>query len=131
MTKWEGIDRRKFPRIKYPCLVVIKNESGGEEDVVLSHTENVGVGGVCVIIKRNIKMFSEVNIELDLLDMNQQIKCKGKIVWNVQRKNDESKKPLFYDIGIEFVDLNDKQRNRLTNIVSKLVESGEEIEPYK
>jgi len=119
MQKWEGLDRRKFPRINYPCLIVVRNTED-KTDVFLTHTENVGIGGVCVILKKNLKMFSPVEIELDLLDFESHIKCNGKIVWNVQRKGEAERKPLFYDIGIEFEDLSVEELKRLEDVIKKM-----------
>ena len=121
MGRWEGLDRRRFPRVIYPCLVVIRNNEE-EKDVILTHTENVGIGGVCVILKKNVKIFTPVELELDLLDLGQHIKCKGRVVWNIQRKGDERKKPLFYDLGIEFENLDKKEHERLQEIVSRLAQ---------
>ncbi|MGE0267794.1 MAG: PilZ domain-containing protein [Candidatus Omnitrophota bacterium] len=129
MGKWDGLDRRKFPRVKYPCLVIIKNGDEVDKEVILSHTENIGIGGVCIILKKNVKMFTSVELELDLLDMGEHIKCKGKIVWNVQRKNDVKKKPSFYDVGIEFDSLNDNETQRVEDVVNRLVRHDREV-PY-
>ncbi|MCA9398552.1 MAG: PilZ domain-containing protein [Candidatus Omnitrophica bacterium] len=124
MSKWEGLDRRKFPRVNYPCLVVLRNDSA-EADVLLTHTENIGIGGVCVILKKDLKMFTPVEVELDLLDLGNHIKCKGKVVWNVKRGSDVKKKPLFYDVGIEFETLDDGEQQRLEEIVKRLVKSNQ------
>lgn len=121
MGKWDGLDRRKFPRVNYPCLVVLRKNDELEKEVLLTHTENVGMGGICVTLKRNLKMFSPVELEIDLLDLSNHIKCSGKVVWNVQRRINEKKKPLFYDIGIEFVDLDSKGSKRLEDIITRLV----------
>jgi len=128
MSPWDGLNRRKFPRVNYPCLVIVSQEQD-KQSVILTHTENVGVGGVCVILKKNLKLFSPTEIELDLLDMGDHIKCAGKVVWSVRRKSGEKKKPLFYDIGIEFVDIPEADLKRVTNVVEKLVKQGKEI-PY-
>ena len=127
MGDWEGINRRKFPRVNYPCLVVIRN--GGKEDnekdnVILTHTDNVGIGGVCVVLKKSVKMFSEVELELDLLDLGEHICCNGKVVWNIQRQQEVVKKPLFYDIGIEFLDIASEDQKRLERIVERLVKNS-------
>jgi len=50
MTYWEGLNRRKFPRANYPCLVVIRE--GKEKNIILTHTENIGIGGVCIALKK-------------------------------------------------------------------------------
>lgn len=126
MSRWDGLNRRKFPRVIYPCLIVIQNGEDSARDVILTHTENIGIGGVCVVLKQNLRMFSPVDIELDLLDLESHIKCRAKVVWNVQRKSDAKNKPLFYDIGLEYEDLEEKERERLDRIVKRLVKNSEE-----
>lgn len=128
MSRWEGMDRRRFPRVKYPCLVVLRHgEDEKDKDVLLTHTENLGIGGVCVILTQNVKMFCPVELELDLLDLGAHIKCKGKVVWNVRRKMEDNKKPLCYDIGIEFVGLDKKEQVRLEEVVNKFAKTIGEV----
>jgi Tfp pilus assembly protein PilZ len=126
---WDGLNRRKFPRVNYPCLVVIR-QNEGEQDIILTHTENIGVGGTCIVLKQSIDMFSEVELELDLLDLGEHIKCKGKVVWNVQRKGDASSKPFFYDIGIEFDDIEATEKKRIEEVVTRLVQTHGDV-PYR
>ena len=126
MGSWEGLNRRQFPRINYPCLIVIRNDSNGDEksNTILTHTENIGVGGVCVTLKQDIKMFSVVEIELDLLDLGDHICCSGKIVWSVQRQTEETGKPKFYDVGIEYIDITEENRARLGSVIDRLVKNN-------
>ena len=126
MSAWDGINRRKFPRVHYPCLVVIKN-SEGETEAILAHTENIGTGGICVIIKKGFKMFAPVEIELDLMDMGSHIKCAGKVVWSIRRKMEEPQKPLYYDIGIEFCGLGEREQKRVEEVVTRLAKEGREV----
>ncbi|MFA5088725.1 MAG: PilZ domain-containing protein [Candidatus Omnitrophota bacterium] len=123
MMSWDGLNRRKFPRVNFPCLVVIKYDQG-ERETLLTHTENIGSGGICVILKKGIKMFTPVEFEMDLLDAQEHLRMKGKVVWSIRRKQDEKKKPLFYDTGIEFVDCSEKEKKRLEETVEKLVGKG-------
>lgn len=121
MEKWQGLNKRKFPRIKYPCLIIIRN--GGDKDkndTVLTHTDNVGVGGVCVELRQAVKMFSVVEIELDLLDLGNHICCKGKVVWNIEKENGDKKKPRIFDLGIEFVDIKEEDQRRLRKVIARL-----------
>lgn len=125
MGQWEGLNRRKFPRVNYPCLVVIRNNSENNKDnIILTHTDNVGIGGVCVVLKKDVKMFSEVELELDLLDLGEHICCNGKVVWNVQRQREADEKPLFFDIGIEFLNIAAEDKKRLERIVERLVKNN-------
>ena len=125
---WNGLDKRKFPRANYPCLIVIRHNQGGPE-AMLTHTENLGIGGVCVILKKSIKLFTSVEVELDLLDTETHIKCNGRVVWAVQRRNPQEKKTTFYDTGIEFTGINTKDQKRVDEIVQRLIKMGLET-PY-
>ncbi|HQP09802.1 MAG TPA: PilZ domain-containing protein [Candidatus Omnitrophota bacterium] len=126
MGQWEGLDRRQFPRVNYPCLVIINRSDDGDEkdNVILTHTDNIGIGGVCVVLKQSVKMFSEVDLELDLLDLGDHICCRGKVVWNVQRQREAAEKPLFFDIGIEFMNISPDNQARLKRIVDRLVRNA-------
>jgi len=99
---------------------VIVRASHNQKDAFLAHTENVGNGGICVIMKKELKLFSPVEIELDLLDMGEHVKCQGKVVWSIRRKEMEIAKPLFYDVGIEFVNLAGKDRERIEGVILRL-----------
>ena len=120
MTGWDGLNRRKFPRANYPCLIIVRHNHAGPE-AMLTHTENVGIGGVCIILKRGIKLFTPVELEIDLLDTGTHIKCDGKVVWSVQRRNAEDKKPTFFDTGVEFINIGMKDQQRISEVVNRLM----------
>ena len=119
MNSWAGLNRRKFPRVSYPCMITLKH-ADEKSEVLLTHTENLGIGGVCVVIKHSIKLFTPVELEVDLMDASNHIKCQGKIVWCIRRKTTENKKPSFYDVGVEFSDIPFADQRRLDEIVSRL-----------
>ena len=120
MSGWDGLNRRKFPRANYPCLIIIRHNHVGPE-AMLTHTENVGIGGVCIILKRGIKLFTPVELEIDLLDTTIHIKCEGKVVWSVQRRGTDDKKPSFFDTGVEFMNITMKDQQRISEVVNRLM----------
>jgi len=127
---WEGMDRRKFPRVMYPCMVKVISPDGSVEPI-LTHTENIGMGGICVTLKNTIKLFTPVAMEIDLLDLNEHIKPEGKVVWNVRRKSIEEIKPMFYDIGIEFTEISKQDHDRLRANLQHLIDKGVQLsKPY-
>ncbi len=128
MTSWDGLNRRKFPRASYPCLITIRHELG-EKESLLTHTENVGIGGVCVILNKSLKLFTPVDLQIDLLDGAEHVMCQGKIVWSIRRKVDEKKKPLFYDMGIEFAGMNEKDKNHLETVLRRLLKTNQTTIP--
>ncbi len=124
MSKWGGLNRRNFPRVKFPCLVTIQAGAKTVPNAILTHTENVGIGGICVVVKENIKTFYPLSIEIDLLDASEHVKCKGKVVWNVSRGDKKSKKNM-YDIGIEFEDMNADDQKRIAQVVQHFMKTSE------
>jgi hypothetical protein len=127
---WEGMDRRKFPRVMYPCMVKVIYSDGSQESI-LTHTENIGQGGLCVTLKNGINLFTPVEMEVDLLDLNEHITPQGKVVWNVRRKSIEKIKPMFYDIGIEYTEISKKDQERLRANLQLLIDKGAQLtKPY-
>ena len=103
----------------------------GSKIQILSHTENIGQGGLSVTLKSEIKLFTPVEVEIDLLDLNEHIYPKGKIVWNVRRKSIDIIKPMFYDLGIEFTEISKKDQDRLRETLKILIEKGVPLtKPY-
>jgi hypothetical protein len=127
---WEGMDRRKFPRVMYPCMVKVISMDKSHEPI-LAHTENIGMGGLCITLKAQVKLFTPVEMEVDLLDLDEHILPKGKVVWNVRRKSVEEVKPMFYDIGIEFTEISKQDHERLRENLRRLIDKGVPLsKPY-
>ena len=127
---WEGMDRRKFPRVIYPCMVKVLTTDASRAPV-LAHTENIGIGGLCVTLRSDLKLFTPVETEVDLLDVDEHIKTQGKVVWSVRRKATESTKPMFYDIGIEFTGMSKIDHARLQENLQLLINKGTPLsKPY-
>ena len=82
-------------------------------------------------LKNGIDLFTPIEMEVDLLDLNEHIFPKGKVVWNVRRKSIEKIKPMFYDIGIEFTEMIKRDQERLRANLQILIEKGTQlVKPY-
>ncbi|MBL7156807.1 MAG: PilZ domain-containing protein [Candidatus Omnitrophica bacterium] len=104
--------------MSYKCLIYIGKKESGK--AISTHTENIGAGGICVILDEDLGLFQGVDLEVDLengVPIN--IKCSGTVVWVVKKRDIKGKAALHYDTGIEFVDLNEESKNRITKIVEK------------
>lgn len=118
---WNGINRRKFPRANYKCTIVIKKRLNARS--ISTRTENIGAGGICVIIKDDLGLFQGVDIELFLDDGKGPIKCGGTVVWVVKKTDVKQKAAHLFDTGLEFVDMRPEDRERTTDIVEKILRS--------
>jgi len=118
---WNGINRRKFPRAYYKCNIVIKRRLTSK--VISTQTENLGAGGICVIIKEDIGLFQGVDVELYLEDKGPPIKCGGTVVWVVKKSEPKHKGSYVYDTGVEFIDLRPEDRERIIEVVESILKS--------
>lgn len=115
---WNGINRRKFPRAIYPCVITVKRKDS--PDILSTHTENIGIGGICVLLPKDLGIFSPVEVQLDLLDGTPIVECDGTVVWIVSSKKEDKNHPSF-DTGIEFTNLKRKDESKIASIVEKVL----------
>lgn len=111
---WDGFDNRKFPRLNLNCDIKVKCAEDGT--VIKSVTENVGVGGVAVILDKAIERFSTCELKFKVDDEQPEISCSGKVMWIVPMKDLHGRKTR-YDVGIEFVDLDDEAREEIRTAI--------------
>lgn len=121
---WNGIDRRRFPRANYKCLVTVRKKGGVQ--TFTTQTENIAVGGICVILPEKLDIFSHVDLVITLLNGMPPLKCGGSIVWTVKSQDPKRVKANCYDTGIEFSDITDEQNQRINKIVNDLTSTGEQ-----
>ncbi|MCX5686035.1 MAG: PilZ domain-containing protein [Candidatus Omnitrophica bacterium] len=115
---WDGINRRKFPRASYKCLISIKKRLTAK--TISTETENIGAGGICVIIKEDLGLFQGVDVELYLDENRPPIKSGGTVVW-VVKKSSSRKGSYLYDTGIEFIDIRPEDREKISERVEEIL----------
>lgn len=113
---WQGIDQRRFPRVKLKCVVAFRQVGGSS--MVSVTTENIGLGGVCVLLAKGLDIFSSVELDLTLDDGKGPLHVKGTVVWVVQRK--EFRKGPPFDTGVEFADLSAEDKARIEAVIDKV-----------
>jgi len=113
---WDGVDRRRFRRAEYPCLITLRKNTVPAQSL-LTHTEDISVLGVRVIIRQKIEMAAEVDLEIDLKDTLPTVFSRGKIRWVEELAFKQKEKPLRYNTGIEFIAIKDQDKERIQNII--------------
>lgn len=119
---WDGINRRKFPRVNYKCIITIKTASEVPK-ILTARTENVGMGGIAVVLKESLSLFQRVELELLLENGQGPVRCGGSVVWVVKKSDPANKSAITYDIGIEFLNIKETDKNRIATIVEKIISS--------
>lgn len=106
---WEGMNQRRFPRVQSRCVVKVRQQ--GVTSAISTVTENIGVGGICVLLDKGIDIFSPVELELAVEDGRPPVRSQGTVVWVVRQR--ELKKKQSFDTGIEFANLSPEDKARL------------------
>jgi len=107
---WQGMDNRRFPRANFPCKITIFKK--GQKEKISAQTENIGAGGICVLLDTGLDRFSLVDLVLYLENGLQPISCEGRVVWSVRRKDK-------FDTGIEFITISAIDGGRIERIVKE------------
>ncbi|MFH1201443.1 MAG: PilZ domain-containing protein [Candidatus Omnitrophota bacterium] len=120
---WDGINRRRFPRINYPCYIRVRKKQNLLE--FLTKTENISCGGIAVNLPKNLGLFEEVRLKMDLKDSQLLVECDGTIVWVVKNTDTKDDKDGTFDTGIEFKSLKKNDETRIEAIVQSLIKDEE------
>jgi c-di-GMP-binding flagellar brake protein YcgR len=119
---WNGVEKRRFVRANFPCKILVYTP---QERTISTHTENIGAGGVRVLIEERMEISSIVGLEIYLAQ--EPIICKGKVVWMVEKKSCYRRDFIFYDTGIEFVDMKEEDRKVIKNCVEAIVATRDDF----
>lgn len=119
---WDGLNKRKFPRARYRCKINIRRQPLPPKTIT-AYTENLGLGGICVIIKEDLQLFRNVEVELFLKNGNPPVACKGGIVWIVKKTGVGGH--VNYDTGIEFNNLKKEDESRIALLVDEVLKKEE------
>ncbi len=101
---------------------------GHEQEAFLTHTQSIGIGGICVIAKKAIPLHTSVEVEMDLLDDTENnFNVSGHVTWVNQREGTDPVKPLFYNIGIVFDNIPHFEKSRLEATIHQFIQKGYKI----
>lgn len=119
--RWDNINRRRFIRVDYPFTIHIHTFEG---PTYSAYTENVSAGGVMVTLMEELK--EGAIVDLEIYTSLKTIGCKGKIIRIKKRESKYLECMLFYDTGIEFQDISEKDRGLIKSLVADIMEGEEE-----
>lgn len=113
-------ERRAYPRLDSSVNVRYKligdKEELKEKDMhleKLSITMNISGGGIALTVPEELSVSSIIDLEIDLPDGKDLIRCLGKVAWT--KKLAQS----FYEVGLCFLDITGEERTRIGLYVTK------------
>jgi len=108
-------ERRKFVRLDLNTVVewekVNRDEPVGE-----FKSKNISGGGICLIMDEIINIGDTLNLKINLPTLKI-IHSKGKVVWVEGFEIVGGRREKKYEAGIEFIDINDKDREEIKKFV--------------
>ena len=115
--KMPNEERREFIRLNASVdvqyTILEKTSPSGGAGV---SSRNISAGGLCLIVYEDVPVGSLLALSVYFPDLDFPIICKGKVAWSKAfAVADEEKKR--YDIGVEFVDISDEDRQKINQCV--------------
>lgn len=121
---WEGINQRRFPRVSYKCRIRVSGDGG--EKIIDALTENIGAGGICVVLDTAFELFEKVSVDVFLDDKTPPVTCPGSVVWVVKRHPagpSNAAGGFTYDTGIEFSGLTAEDKSKISALVEYILQA--------
>lgn len=115
---WESLDQRRFPRINIPCDIEIRDPKNAFHYSTV--TQNIGAGGVCVILPKELPRSTLVYIKLYVPGRDVPVECSGKVCWRVESKIMPRQLSQF-DTGLEFLDIQAHDREYVRDLVDNRI----------
>ncbi|MDD4956030.1 MAG: PilZ domain-containing protein [Candidatus Omnitrophica bacterium] len=116
---WQGINQRQFPRISCKCHLNLICD--GEEKEIEAYTENIGKGGVCVVLEEDLGLFKAVSVRMMVPGQKNGLNCRGEVVWVVKKRPVNVKNKVLFDTGIEFRDMTDEDSAFIEQILNNII----------
>lgn len=121
-----GVERRRFPRadLKYKINVICDGTviPGGPNDYTFhTYSENISVGGLKVILERELSVATLVSLEIFITPVAPVV-CKGIIVWT-KKVNPSGTNPDLFETGMQFIELDEMGQGIIRDVIEKFGKS--------
>lgn len=107
-------ERRSCPRAKVACRIAML--SGLRIVVYNASIENMGEGGMRVMIEERLPNTAPVTLEIFPVGRHTRIRCLGQVIWVNEFRKDK-KSPLLYDTGIKFTHITATDKEEIKKLV--------------
>jgi c-di-GMP-binding flagellar brake protein YcgR len=111
--------RREFPRLEFN--VEFKHWVLNEPSPKLRNNKgkNISAGGICIMIFEKLKIGALLKLELSLRDADKPTIIKGKVVWIEEVVIYPHKTQVYYNCGIEFIDISLRDQENINHYVMR------------
>ena len=110
-------ERRRYARLNALVDVAYnRHPHEPETESLLRLSKNISKGGICLIVYDELKKDDLLDLKIFLPDTNNPVEAMGQVVWASEFIIGD-KIGKRYDVGIEFVKISDKDKDRIDRYV--------------
>ena len=114
--RYSGPERREFPRVE--GITAVYTVVGRQELEAVGFVVNLSAKGINLNVNRRIENNTILSLRMNLPGSSSPVQFKGKVVWGKQVDVDLVPKEMGYKLGIEFTEVSDKDRQKISEYVS-------------
>ncbi len=118
----EGFERRQTPRTKGKFIVSFKRAGGVDSEIDVSQSKNISGGGMLLSSNRSFDKGTVLSLKVRLPFKNEPISFNGKVL-----ESQEIVKGLHYDIRLEFIDMNESQKQCLADTLKHYLKGKNDV----
>jgi len=126
--KYVGPERRRFPRLSasfveyFPIGEIVSKKK--------SFTENISPVGICFLVDEKIELDTTLSLKIYLPGSKEAIEAQGKVVWTRESAFLSVKKRKHYDLGVEIVEIDSNDRQRIWQYIVKYIEIDKDLKGF-
>ncbi len=106
----DASDKRKYPRLFFNVKIDYQKVDANALPLANTYSKNIGGGGICMFSLEKLETGTGIKLTFTLPDHNKTVEALGKVVWVDRFSIEDRQNETAYEAGIEFVDINDKDR---------------------
>jgi c-di-GMP-binding flagellar brake protein YcgR len=122
IKRGQDTERRKFPRLNIGIDVKYSVAKPDSEQSEIS-MKNISAAGICITVDEDLRLSTVLSLQVFMPGNDAPIYTKGRVVWKSEFRIGYGSKPR-YDIGIEFLDIDEEDREKISQYVSKPPQRG-------
>jgi len=112
-----GNERRKYLRLRASIVEYVP--IGKTSTKELTFTENIGGGGIRILASEALEVDTLLSLKIYLSSAQAPIEVKGRIVWVEPSSFLDKQGQKHYDVGIEFVEIDNKNRQAILKYTNR------------
>ena len=110
-------ERRKFVRAGIQSNIKWAKDTDAEKEAKYEDvTKNIGGGGICISTNEKLEKEERLILEIELPN-GKTVHSKGRVAWSNKLEIEGAKYGKSYQVGIEFIDISEEDREQVQRLV--------------